>query len=242
MSSSLINSNKNPAKKIFESQIPIQEPIIWSIYNIIFDQIGDKTFISIILLYFQTKTSYLILTSILAKTIFIYIKFLINEFSLFQVIYPEVFQVIGLMIYYMIGLYILFKLMFGNNIASESNIKSKKKEDEDFYFYFEDFFRIFGIVFFTQISSFSIMQSFIRFTNADLRIANINQTVSSLNYLAINFASIIFAVIISNLIGFICFKKFSIEFNLIISAITFLLMGIDDTVKFFSVFNEWKIL
>lgn len=242
--SNFINGqNFNNTRKIFLSQKTIQEPIKWSYYNILFDEMGDKTFISITLLFYQTKTAYLILTSILAKTIFIYVKIIIKEYSLFQFIPAEIFQVIGILIYNIIGFEILFKLMFGNNKEPQDNLKNKKNEDleKTFYFYFEDFFKVFGVVFFSQISSFSTMQTLIRFNDVNVNILNASQIILCWNYLAINFASILLGALISVLIGFICFKKFSLEFNLIISAITFLLMGIDDAVKFFSVYNEWQI-
>jgi len=242
----ITSSNFNTTKKILLNQKHFPEKDIeLSYYNILFSEVGDKTFICITLLFYQTKIVYLIFTSLFSKFIFIYLKFIISEYNLFQTIPAEIFLVTAIMMYNIIGFYILFKLMFANineNKEECSKVKKTEESEKNFIFEFEEFIKIFGIVIITQITQYSMIQnSKFPFGNFGLQSNEMFKINLTWNNLAINFASIIFGILFSVLIGSITYKKFSLEFNLFFSAITFLLLGIDDSVKFFSVFNEWRI-
>lgn len=245
-SNNLSGPNSNMTKNIIFNQKQIPErDIELSYYNILFSEVGDKTFICITLLFYQTKILYLIFTSLFAKFIFIYLKFIISEYNLFQIIPSEIFLVTAIMMYNLIGFFILIKLMFGNvneNNEECSKVKKTEESEKKFIFEFEEFIKVFGIVIITQITQYSMIQnSLFPFSTYGLENNEIFKINLTWNNLAINFASIIFSILFSVLIGSITYKKFSLEFNLFFSAITFLLLGIDDSVKFFSVFNEWRI-
>ena len=54
-------------------------------------------------------------------------------------------------------------------------------------------------------------------------------------FLIMKLLAIVFSILLALFISFICDRKFCIEFNLIVSAITFFIMGIDESVKFFAI-------
>lgn len=208
----------------------------WNYYKILFGEVGDKTFISITLLFYQTKTAYLILTALFTKIIFIYLRVLIAHYSLMQLIPTEIFQVFGIIIYNFSAFSILYKLMFVNLKEDRRDFKYNKHKDESekiFLFDFEAFIKTFGVVFISQLAAYSSNEP-------NIQSFYIDKNILTWKYLAINFSSIFFGILFSVIIGFITFQRFSLEFNLIISAITFLLLGIDNAVKFFSIYNEWN--
>lgn len=241
------NQNANKPKNSFSNPKQNQEKNLkWSYSNLLFGEVGDKTFICITLLFYQTKTAYLIITSLLTKFLFVYLKILISEYNLFQFIPTEIFQVCGIFVYNIIGFSILYRLMFGNlkEAVDDYLFKHKKNEEfeQKFSFDFENFFKVFGIVFVSQLAAyameFACWHPFGLFSGQDhdgIKVA------LSWDYLAIKFGSISFGILFAVLIGLFTYKRFSIELNLIMSAITFLLFGIDNAVKFFSVYNEWQV-
>ncbi len=208
----------------------------WNYYKILFGEVGDKTFICITLLFYQTKTAYLILTALFTKIIFIYLRVLIVHYSLMQLIPTEIFQVFGIIIYNFSAFSILYKLMFVNLKEDRGDFKYNKHKEESekrFLFDFESFIKTFGVVFISQLAAYSSNE-------ANIQSLYIDKNLLTWKYLAINLSSIGFGILFSVIIGLLTSKKFSLEFNLIISAITFLLLGIDNAVKFFSVSNEWN--
>jgi hypothetical protein len=229
-------NNLNKTKK-FQTNIKEfkEKELKLNIYALLFKEVNDKTFICITLLYFQTKTVYLILTALLTKLMIIYLKILIGQYSLLQTIPSELFQVLSIFIYNLSGFAILYKLMFVNLKENNSEFFKKKNEESDkiVLFDFQSIFKTFGVVFITQFAAYSINETNFQNLNPD-------NIFFSWNFLTINILKILFGIFIAMIIGYISFKKFSLEFNLIISAITFLLLGVDDLVKFFSVYNEWQ--
>jgi putative Ca2+/H+ antiporter (TMEM165/GDT1 family) len=242
-----LNGVTNKPKKLILGSKQIVEPNLkWSYKNILIGEVGDKTFICITLLFFQTKTAYLMITSLLTKFLFIYLKILISQYTLFQFIPIEIFQVCGILIYNISGFAILYKLMFGNlkEAKDEYFIKHKNNEEYEkkFYFDIEDFVKIFGIVFVSQLAAFAMEYScWHPFGISSSQDYDGTRVALSWEYLGIKFASISFGVLFAVIIGFLTYKKFSLELNLIMSAITFLLLGMDNAVKFFSVYNEWQV-
>jgi len=243
-------SNFNNTRKNFISLKPSLEPNLkWSYDTILFGEVGDKTFICIALLFYQTKTAYLILTSLLTKFLFIYFKILISQYNLFQFVPTEIFQICGILIYNISGFSILHKLMFGNLNKSKDNffLKHKKSEESEIKisFDFEYFFKVFGIVFVSQLAAYSMEYACLHPFGVSLGTAAPDhdgiRIGLSWEYLGIKFASITVGILFASLIGFLTYKKFSLELNLIMSAITFLLLGIDNAVKFFSSYNEWQV-
>lgn len=243
-------TNLNKTKKFILNPKQTTEPTLkWSYKTILFGEVGDKTFICITLLFYQTKTAYLILTSLLTKFLFIYLKILISQYSFFQLVPTEIFQVCGILIYNISGFSILYKLMFGNLKESKDDffLKQHKTEESEkkFSFDFESFLKVFGIVFISQLAAYSMEYACLHPFGVSIGSgASDHEGIMvglSLEYFGIKFSSITFGVLIAALIGFGTYKKFSLELNLIMSAITFLLLGIDNAVKFFSVYNEWQV-
>jgi len=137
--------------------------------------------------------------------------------------------------------------MFGNlkETKDDEFFNKQKKSDESekkFSFDFENFLKVFGIVFISQIAVYSMEYACLYPFGIQNGAAGPDPIGVELSweYLGIKFASISFAVLFAVIIGFGTYKKFSLELNLILSAITFLLLGIDNAVKFFSVYNEWQ--
>lgn len=242
------NTNLNKTKKILLNPKQITEPNTkWSYNNILFSEVGDKTFICITLLFYQTKTAYLILTALLTKFLFVYLKILISQYCLFQFVPTEIFQVCGILIYNMSGFSILYKLMFGNLKEDKEhyfhNNKKNEESEKKISFDFEDLLKVFGIVFISQLAAYSMEYACLHPFGVSIGVGDHDGIMVGLSwdYLGRKFASISFGVLLAVIIGFGTYKKFSLELNLILSAITFLLLGIDNVVKFFSVYNEWQV-
>lgn len=238
----------NKTRKIIPNQKQIPEPDIkWSYNNILFSEVGDKTFICITLLFYQTKTAYLILTALFTKFLFVYLKILISQYSLFQFVPTEIFQICGILIYNTSGFSILYKLMIGNFKEATDDFFDKQKKNEEsekkISFDLEDFLKVFGIVLISQLAQYSMEYACLHPFGVVTGGADHDGIRVGLcwEYLGIKFAGISFGVLFSAIIGFGTYKKFSLELNLIMSAITFLLLGIDNAVKFFSVYNEWQV-
>jgi len=205
-----------------------------SFTEILFIEIWDKTFISTILIYFEVKTSYIISITFLTKIFLVYLKWLIEIYGLNLIYHLEIFKAGCFIMFYLIGFSILFKLMFVN--LKQKNLEnfriSKKIKDEESivkisYFDFNSFIRTFGIVFLSQITGNS--------SDHNSPLLNEFLFINTNKFLMIKLLTIVLSILFAFLISFIFKRKFCIEFNLIISAITFLLMGIDESVKFFAV-------
>ena len=129
--------------------------------------------------------------------------------------------------YNLMGFVILFKLMFMNLQQKDLENFSKNKDEEIWYFDFDSFIKTFGIVFLSQLTSYSTDHNLPLLNSFTFQIKN--------NFIMMKLLAIIFSIIFAFVISFIFRRKFCIEFNLIISAITFLIMGIDECVKFFCI-------
>lgn len=201
-----------------------------SFTEILFKEIGDKTFISTILIYFEVKTSYIISITFLTKIFLVYMKWLITICDLNLIYHLEIFKAGCVIMYNLMGFLILFKLMFVNLKQKNLENFSKNKEEEmtkNWYFDFDSFIKTFGIVFLSQITGNS--------TDHNLPLLNEFMFSNTNQFLGMKLLAIMFSIILAFVISFIFKRKFCIEFNLIVSAITFLIMGIDESVKFFAV-------
>ncbi len=188
--------------------------------------IGDKTFICVILLYFNSSAIYLFLTSFVLKMIHLHIKdylyeSFISEIFLFKVIFPiKIFQFLGVIFYQLCGYSIIFKIIFSN---TDTTYKKTETEDLKHNFNFHEKLKLIFIILFSFFSSFN--------TN----IPNDRDLLPfTINKFFINFVNVLLSIGIAILIGHGIYKKFSKEFSMVISSITFLLLSIDGAVKIFA--------
>lgn len=212
-----VTNKINPEKKITFS-------------DILFKEIGDKTFISTILIYFEVNTYYIISITFLTKIFLVYLKWLITVCDINLVYHLEIFKAGCVLMYNLMGFLILFKLMFVNLKQKNLENLSKNKDEEivkRWYFDFDSFIKSFGIVVLSQITGNS--------SDHNLPLLNDFLFANTNNFLIMKFLAITFSILLAFVISFIFKRKFCLEFNLIISAITFLIMGIDESVKFFAV-------
>jgi len=192
----------------------------------LFQDIGDKTFICVILLYFNSSASYLFFSTLIMKIVFLNTKHFLyesffTEFFLFKVLFPiKIFQFIGVLFYQICGYSILFKMIFNNN---ETSFKKIETEDLKECFILQEKIKLLFIILFSFFSSFNIEN------------LNERQMISmTFNNFINNFSSVFISILIAFLIAHAIFKKFSKEFTMIITSITFLLLSIDGAVKVFA--------
>lgn len=192
----------------------------------LFQDIGDKTFICVILLYFNSSAAYLFISTLVMKIIYLSTKHyifesFISEFYLFKVIFPvKIFQFLGVVFYQICGYAILFKMIF----TKTDSTAYKKTETEDIQqnFNFQEKLKLIFIILFSFFSSFNIES------------ANEREMLPlTLSKFFTNLASVLIGLALALGIGHAIFTKFSKEFTLIITSITFLLMSIDGAVKVF---------
>lgn len=196
----------------------------FEIFNLLQD-IGDKTFICVILLYFNSSGIFLFLNALMMKIIYINSKHylyesIVSEYFFFKVFFPvKIFQFLGVLFYQLCGYSILFKMIFTNIDKSFKKIESEDLKEN---FTFPEKIKSYCILLFSLFSSFNLDDSQ-------------KQNYSfGFNKFLISTTSVIISLIIAIGIAHSIFKKFSKEFTLIITSITFLLLSIDGAVKVFT--------
>ena len=199
--------------------------------HILFQEIFNKTSLSIIFLFFEIKPSYIFSMSIISKIFIIYLKWIITVYDIQIKMTIELIKVISIVLYYTMGFVILFKLMFNLKKIRNENFSINKQDENYISWYFDynfdSFLKILSVVFISQFASFS--------TNKNNHLLNSFYFKFEKTFIILKIISIIFSITFGFILSLIFKKKFCFEFNLILSAITFLLMGIDENITFFSI-------
>jgi hypothetical protein len=198
-------------------------------YMEIFSDIGDKTFICVILLYFTSCGYYLFISTLIMKLIqeytknFLLIGNLIPGNYLFKIIFPiKIFQFIGVIYFQLCGYSILFKLIFRNSDSYE-NTKNENNENLEEKYTPQEKLRMLFIILFSFFSSFDFEENN----------ENINNNFTLFKFIMKLIQSLI-ALIIAFFIANFIYKKFSKNSTLIFTSITFLLISVDGAIKLFS--------
>jgi len=183
--------------------------------------------VSIILLYFQSSPYMLFTVSSTIKIIISYLNIFI-DLKLDDILPANIFQITGMTIYIIFSLSILYNLMFDQINPLESKTKKKQNETE-----------ISNII--HKLSRLNLKDIDAMMRIAGILLISINQEQKAIltdndRWLNFGFDVIgdILSVIFAMIIGYILSIKFTLNSNLLFSSITFLLMGIDIAVKFFS--------
>lgn len=199
-------------------------------YSKLFVYIGNKSFFCIILLYFQ-YSPYILFIGCFGVNAMVSYYYNFISWKIFDVLPEEVFQIVGMTVYLLIAVSIIYNLMFyEDELLMRDKVKTKRKQNE--------------VDFINRIKKFSLkdVESLLRIIGIILISVHDDSPFPLKNTLSIGkltcFSIDILANLISTLVAMLCgfslSVKFSINCNLFFASITFLIMGVDIAIKFFS--------
>ena len=195
-------------------------------YMQIFSEIGDKTFICVILLYFSSCGYYLFISTLIMKLLhentkhfFLSDNFMLDNY-LFKIIFPfKIFQFIGVIFYQLCGYSLLFKMVFRNS----GTAKNPDLENQEDKFNSQEKLRMIFIILFSFFSSFNIDESAMAVPYS-----------FTVNKFVLNIVQVVISLIFAFCIGQFFQKRVSKDATQIFSSITFILISVDGTIKLFS--------
>jgi hypothetical protein len=190
-----------------------------------FKYLGDKTFLCIILLFFQSKPIILVAVTMFIQILMAYLQIFLN-FIITDLIPIELFQLAGLWAYFLSGATILYELMFED--AKSINEKIQDSLPDINLGELKSIIRILGIITISRIldgytgSSGYTSLSFLK-ENAEWHFIWI--------YLGKETSAFIIACVFAILIGFfLAFMKRNN--NLFIASVTYLLLGMNISLNY----------
>ncbi len=214
-------------KKNLKDENPIKNPVksilFFTIYrgNLApydyFKYFGDKTFLCVTLLFFQSKTLILLSVTLLIQIMMSYSLIFLN-FIITDLIPLEVFQLGGIWAYFLSGATILYFLMFEKEKCYNDKISESVSEMSKISLVeLKSVIRILGIVTISRTLDGFIFPPFVG-KNTEWPILWI--------YLGKETSAFIIATLLAMLIGlFLSFMK--IHNNLFIASVTYLLLGMN---------------
>jgi putative Ca2+/H+ antiporter (TMEM165/GDT1 family) len=218
-------------------------------YYILISGIGGKSFICVLLLFFTTNPYTLFFTSAITKILLIYMKrpITMNIVYFFPL---EMFKIIAIIMYNLFGFCTLYNLMFCD-FSKEKLILYKKNKnkfhntDIQYTNIFRQFFnnifneidsisKILGLISISELIEYNTGSSINFISNSNLDPMLNPMGGNSLLNFTLNSISTILSFSCAIFISFLFSKKFNLECNLLLTSITFLLLGIDISIKCFS--------